>query len=49
MRRKRYLAPWARRAVAGEPANGMAGGNTRAADVAALQALEGKPAIYHCI
>ena len=49
MRRKRYLAPWARRAVAGEPANGMAGGNTRAADVAVLQALEGKPAIYHCI
>ena len=43
MKRRRYLAPWGRAAVAAralEP-----GGSTREV----LAALEGKPALYHCV
>ena len=43
MRRKRYLAPWSRAAGAG------VGLKSKPIDAEALRALEGKPAIYHCI
>ena len=48
MRRRRYLAPWARRLEVG-PGQWYGTGESKAEAVEALRALEGKPAIYHCI
>jgi len=47
MRHKRYLAPWARAAAAGKW-SGQAG-EPKPGEAEARHALEGKPAIYHCI
>ena len=45
MKRRRYLAPWGRAAAAWR----AAGGGGKPADPEALAALEGKPALYHCV
>jgi len=47
MRRKRYLAPWARAAAAGKSSRKT--GEPGPGEATARHALEGKPAIYHCI
>ena len=46
MAAKRYLAPWRRAAAA---ARALEGGGGRPPDPEALAALEGKPALYHCV
>ncbi len=48
MSAKRYLAPWGRAAAAAR-ALAAAGGGGEPPDAAALAALEGRPAIYHCV
>ena len=45
MKRRRYLAPWGRAAAAWRAAEAGAG----PPDAEALAALEGKPALYHCV
>ena len=45
MKRRRYLAPWGRAAVAARAVEAGAG----PPDAEALAALEGKPALYHCV
>ena len=47
MAAKRYLAPWRRAAAAARVFEKEGGG--RPPDAEALAALEGKPAIYHCV
>jgi len=47
MRRKRYLAPWARKAEAGEWSSKAS--EPKPGEAEARHALEGKPPIYHCI
>ena len=45
MAKRRHLAPWGRKAEALRAREAGCGG----ADEAALAALEGKPALYHCV
>ena len=45
MKRRRYLAPWGRAAAAARAVEAGAG----PPDAEALAALEGKPALYHCV
>ena len=49
MSAKRYLAPWRRAAAAARALEAAGGGGGGAPDAEALAALEGKPALYHCV